>query len=142
MSKAITETPISQFSWPVRVYIEDTDAGNIVFYVNYLKYMERARTESLRSLGFEKAGVFDDDAMFVVHSLAIDYKAPARLDDLLTVSADIQQLKRTSLTFNQRVWRDDELLCTADVKIACVSRSAMRPVAIPDTLLNAIKQQK
>lgn len=139
MSK-LPEQPLSEFFWPVRVYIEDTDAGGIVFYVNYLKYMERARTECLRALGFGKDGIFNDDAMFVVHSLSADYKAPARLDEMLSVEAHVMQLKRSSVTFRQHVWREDELLCAGNVKIACVSRTTMKPVAIPENLYNVLQQ--
>lgn len=132
--------PLSTFTWPVRVYIEDTDAGGIVFYVNYLKYMERARTECLRALGFGKTGIFNDDAMFVVHSMAVDYKAPAKLDEMLSVEANVIQLKRTSITFAQNVLRDGELLCAGTIKIACVSPKEMKPVAIPEQLLTVLKQ--
>lgn len=119
------------FSWPIRVYIEDTDAGGIVYYVNYLKFMERARTEALRSLGFGKQFIFDQDEMFVVHSMQVDYRAPARLDDELVVSADIVKRARTYLVFRQTVMRQDELLCAAEIKVACVARAHMKPAAIP-----------
>src|SRR5690606_7324226 len=79
----------SEFCWPLRVYIEDTDAGGIVFYVNYLKYMERARTEMLRSVGFDKDFIFSEALMFVVHSVEVRYRAPARLDDQLIATAHI-----------------------------------------------------
>ncbi len=119
------------FSWPVRVYIEDTDAGGIVYYVNYLKFMERARTEALRSLGFGKQFIFDQNEMFVVHSMQVDYRLPARLDDELLVSADIVRRARTYLIFKQAVMRQDELLCAAEIKVACVARAQMKPAAIP-----------
>ena len=119
------------FRLPVRVYVEDTDAGGIVYYVNYLKYMERARTEWFRGCGFEKAALFRDNLMFIVHSLNVSYRRPARLDDLLTVTAGIKQAGRTFFLMNQRVFRGDELLCEAEVKVACVSRDRMKPAAIP-----------
>jgi len=115
------------FSWPVRVYIEDTDAGGIVYYVNYLKFMERARTEALRSLGFGKQFIFEQDEMFVVHSMQVDYRAPARLDDELAVSANVIRRARTYLLFQQTVMRQDELL----IKVACVGRKNLKPTAIP-----------
>ena len=122
---------MSEFRLPVRVYIEDTDAGGIVYYVNYLKFMERARTEALRALGFGKQFIFDQDEMFVVHSMQVDYRAPARLDDELLVSADVVKRARTYLLFRQTVMRQDELLCAAEIKVACVERQSMRPTAIP-----------
>lgn len=122
---------MSEFVLPVRVYVEDTDAGGIVYYVNYLKYMERARTEWFRARGFEKPALFRDDLMFVVHSLTIDYRKPAVLDDTLTVTAEVLRAGRTFFLMRQSVLRGDELLCQADVKVACVSRSGLRPSAIP-----------
>lgn len=122
---------MSEFSLAVRVYVEDTDAGGIVYYVNYLKFMERARTEWFRDLGFEKPAMFREDLMFVVHSLAIDYRRPAQLDDQLRVTVQVIEAGRTFLQMAQKVFRGDELLCAAQVKIACVSRQGMRPTAIP-----------
>ena len=137
------EPVLLEFHWPVRAYIEDTDAGGIVFYVNYLKFMERARTESLRALGFGKQFIVNQDAMFVVHSLNVDYKKPALLDEELRVEAHIMQLKRSSLIFRQNIYRDvdgiTELLCCASVKVACVNKEQMRPTAIPDQVLEKIK---
>ena len=131
------------FFWTVRAYIEDTDAGGIVYYVNYLKFMERARTESLRALGFGKQFILNQDSMFVVHSLNVDYKKPALLDEQLRVEAHVMQLKRTSIIFRQNIYRDvdgiTELLCSATVKIACVSKEQMRPTAIPDVVIEKIK---
>jgi len=116
---------------PVRVYVEDTDAGGIVYYVNYLKYMERARTEWFRAQGFEKPALFRQDLMFIVHSLNISYRKPARLDDALTVTAQVIQPGRTFFVMAQRVFRGDELLCEAEVKVACVTRESVKPAAIP-----------
>lgn len=127
----------SEFQLPVRVYVEDTDAGGIVYYVNYLKYLERARTEWFRHHGFEKAAVFRDNLMFVVHSLSINYHRPARLDDLLTATARVLQAGRTFFIMEQRVLRGDELLCAAEVKVACVSRDQLRPSAIPEHVRHA-----
>lgn len=128
------------FSWPVRVYIEDTDAGGIVYYVNYLKFMERARTEALRSLGFGKQFIFEQNEMFVVHSMQVDYRAPARLDDELVVSADVLRRARTYLLFGQTVKRQDELLCAAEIKVACVERQNMKPTAIPKIIADRLAQ--
>jgi 4-hydroxybenzoyl-CoA thioesterase/acyl-CoA thioester hydrolase len=121
-----------QFAMPVRVYVEDTDAGGIVYYVNYLKYMERARTEWFRERGYEKPAMFRDNLMFVVHSLNISYRRPARLDDLLEVTAAVVRTGRTYFEMDQQVVRGDERICVARVKVACVSRDDMKPAAIPD----------
>ncbi|MAT51802.1 MAG: tol-pal system-associated acyl-CoA thioesterase [Porticoccaceae bacterium] len=123
---------MSEFQMPVRVYVEDTDAGGIVYYVNYLKYLERARTEWFRDRGFEKPALFRDNLMFVVHSLNVNYHRPARLDDLLQATARVVQVGKTFFTMDQTVRRGDELLCAASVKVACVSRDKMRPSAIPE----------
>ena len=111
--------------------MEDTDAGGIVYYVNYLKDMERARTEWFRSLGFEKPALFRVNLMFVVHSLAIRYQRPARLDDALAVTAEVLDMKKSFFVMAQTVERGNDLLCAADVKIACVRRGDLRPAAIP-----------
>lgn len=137
-TKFLQHEPLAEFLWTMRAYMEDTDAGGIVYHVNYLKFMERARTECLRSLGFDKQYIFGQDLMFVVHSLAIDYKMPAQLDEELNVEAHIMQLKRTSIIFRQNTLRDNELLCQAEVKIACVTKEAMRPVAMPEIIYKAL----
>ena len=131
---------MSEFSYPVRVYIEDTDAGGIVYYVNYLKFMERARTEFLRSLGYHKPAVLDEGFLLVVHSAQIDYKSPAFLDDALQVTAEPARLGRTYVSFQQRVMRADQCLAHATVKVACVSRAVMRPAALPSDFYNSLKE--
>lgn len=128
----------ASYSVPVRVYIEDTDAGGIVYYVNYLKFMERARTELLRSLGYAKTAIFSDQLMFVVHSTQIKYLGPARLDELLDVTATVVKTGRSFMLFAQTVMRDDALLCEATVKIACVRQDSMQPHRIPQHLLDAL----
>ncbi len=129
-----------EFSLPVRVYIEDTDAGGIVYYVNYLKFMERSRTELLRTLGYDKPAILEDDKLLVVHSAAINYRRSARLDDLLHITTSVKQLARSYVVFEQRAWRNDELLCEGEIKVACVSQQAMKPQAMPGELYNAIRQ--
>jgi 4-hydroxybenzoyl-CoA thioesterase len=129
-----------EFSLPVRVYIEDTDAGGIVYYVNYLKFMERARTELLRTLGYNKPAVLDEDLLLVVHSAQIDYKSPAFLDDALSVTAEIERMGRTYVLFRQRVMRADQCLADAQVKVACVSRSPMRAAALPEPFYKKLKE--
>ena len=130
-----------EFQWPVRVYIEDTDAGGIVYYVNYLKYMERARTEMLRTAGFGKAAILDGERMFVVRSVAVDYRAPARLDDQLIIASRILAMRGAGLTMAQRVLRaggNAAVLCEARVDLACVHRSSLRPCRIPAEMSAAL----
>ncbi|WP_250658582.1 tol-pal system-associated acyl-CoA thioesterase [Alkalimarinus coralli] len=124
---------------PIRVYIEDTDAGGIVFYANYLKFMERARTEFIRSLGIELRSGMQENVNYVVHSLDIKYKKPARLDDLVVVTAKLLKLGRTYLLFEQQVIDEDEnTLVTAEVKIACTSLDSGKPRALSRDLVNAL----
>lgn len=125
---------MSQFETPIRVYIEDTDAGGIVFYVNYLKFMERARTEFMRSLGYDKPAVLEGGKLLVVHSANTHYRRPARLDDLLTSSVVIRKLARSYVVFDQKVFRNTELLCEAEIKVACVTQADLRPVALPENM--------
>lgn len=123
----------SVFTWTVRVYYEDTDAGGIVYYANYLKFFERARTEWLRSLGIDQQALRDQDgAIFVVSNASIDYVASARLDDEVKVTLKVEKLGRASVQFAQQAWRDDTLLSSADVKVACVDAVTMRPRTLPD----------
>jgi len=132
------------FRWPLRVYIEDTDAGGIVYYVNYLKYMERARSEHFRSLGVPKAAVFEDATLFVVHSANVSYRKPAVLDDQLVATSVITKLGRAMVVFKQTIERDGELICEAEIKIACVDQITMKPKAIPETFktrLDAITEK-
>ena len=128
-----------EFSIPVRVYIEDTDAGGIVFYVNYLKFMERARTEWLRSLGFDKAGANRESFQFVVKSVDIEYYAPARLDDELKVSAELIGLGGASMKLKQKVCRGDLVLCSSEISLACVSGATLKPLRIPADMAEKIK---
>lgn len=130
---------MSQFEMPIRVYIEDTDAGGIVYYVNYLKFMERARTEFMRELGYDKPAVLDEGKLLVVHSANAQYKRPARLDDQLIATAAIIKLARSYVIFDQRIIRDGELLCHGEIKVACVNQESMRPAAIPKTIQAGLK---
>ena len=128
------------FSLPVRVYIEDTDAGGIVYYVNYLKFMERSRTEFLRTLGYHKAAILDGGLLLVVHAANVNYRRSARLDDELQVKTTVANLARTYVEFNQIVMRADELLCEGMVRIACVNSDTMRPCPLPEGLRLQLKQ--
>ncbi|MDO3388811.1 tol-pal system-associated acyl-CoA thioesterase [Gilvimarinus sp. SDUM040013] len=122
------------FAIPVRVYIEDTDAGGIVYYVNYLKFMERSRTEFLRQYGYDKPAILEDGKLLVVHRAEVDYQRSARLDDLLSVSTEIEKLARTYVVFRQSILRGNELLCTGLIRIACVAPDTMKPCAMPATM--------
>jgi len=126
--------------WRARVYYEDTDAGGVVYYANYLKFMERARTERLRALGFSQARLMQDRLIFVVHSCSVRYRAPARLDDELCISAKLIELKGARLVFAQQVTRADVLLCEGQVTVVCVSADTLRPCALPTTLLNPLQE--
>jgi 4-hydroxybenzoyl-CoA thioesterase len=134
---------VQPFTFRCRVYFEDTDAGGIVYYVNYLKFMERARTERLRDLGFLQSTLAAEGLLFVVHSAEARYYAPARLDDELLVSAEIIELNRASLRFRQQVRRaaDDVLLCEGQFTVACVCADNLKPRAIPPTLHAAFAGQ-
>lgn len=127
---------VQPFAHRCRVYYEDTDAGGIVYYVNYLKFMERARTERLRDLGFAQSTLVGEGLLFVVHSSEARYHAPARLDDELLVSAQVMELNRASLRFRQQVRRatDDALLCEGQFLVACVRADNLKPRAIPEAL--------
>lgn len=129
------------FSWPIRVYYEDTDAGGVVFYANYLKFLERARTELLRSNGYEQDELMANEGIiFVVRTVTIDYLKSGKFNDLLHVSADITELKKVSLQFNQEITRGEDVLCKAIVKIACLDVNTMRPKAIPENLQEQFKK--
>lgn len=122
---------MTTFSIPVRVYIEDTDAGGIVYYVNYLKFMERSRTEFLRSLGYDKPAILDEGLLLVVHSAQVTYRRAARLDDQLEITTTVIKLARSYVEFEQQVLRGNELLCEGLIRIACVEGTHMKPKAIP-----------
>lgn len=127
-----------EFQHPIRIYIEDTDAGGIVYYVNYLKFIERSRTELLRSLGYGKTAILDDGLLLVVHSLESQYLAPAKLDDEVIATTRVKKLARSYVVFEQQVRRGDQVLCHAVAKIACVNKD-MKPQALPSHLYESIK---
>lgn len=124
-------TIAKEFLLPLRVYIEDTDAGGIVYYVNYLKFMERARTEFMRSLGFGKDYIFNHDLMFVVRDVAVNYRKPAQLDDELVATAQISRLRGASMSFHQSVRRGEEIMAEGEIGIACVDRAGVKPRRMP-----------
>lgn len=134
------DTSGQPFELRARVYFEDTDAGGIVYYVNYLKLMERARTELVRSLGFDQSALQRENTIFVVHSVSARYHAPAQLDDELVVTAGVLELKRASIRFVQQVRRaDGKLLCEGEVLVACVSADRYKPRMIPSALSSAFE---
>ena len=124
------------FRFPVRVYYEDTDAAGVVYYANYLKFMERARTEWLSSLGFDLAAVErEHDVVFVVHRVEIDFRLPAQLSDRLDVTLSLVDLGRARLTADQAVERGNKTLTQARVTLACLDPATWRPARIPAPLL-------
>ena len=142
-SLSTRHSALSTFSWPVRVYYEDTDLGGVVYYANYLKFMERARTEWLRALGFEQTAlVRDHGAVFVVSSLAIDYLKPAAFNDELTVTVELEKLGAAQILLKQSIARGAEALATASVRIACVNTATFRPVRIPAPVITGIGNTK
>jgi tol-pal system-associated acyl-CoA thioesterase len=129
----------AEFSLPIRVYIEDTDAGGIVYYVNYLKYLERARTELMRTFGLERAAVSDAGWNFVVSDVSLSYKEPARLDDQLLATAVISAVGGATINFHQTVRRDDAVLVAGDIQIACVDRGTGRPTRLDAALRKKVE---
>ena len=135
---------LSNFTWTIRVYYEDTDAGGVVFYANYLKFFERARTEWLRTAGVSQQLMTETHGvMFVVKSTAVDYHAPAKLDNELKLSVVVEKMGRASVQFIQQAWRIDgereELLATGRIKVGCVDALRFRPSEIPREVLQRIQ---
>lgn len=139
MTSSSGKTDGSGFRWPVRVYYEDTDAAGVVYYANYLKFLERARTEWLRAAGFEQTVLRDEyGVVFVVRALAIEYAAPAQFNDALDVSVAVTAAHGSVLDLAQRVCRDGVPLVTATVKIACVNTRSFKPVRIPESIVEKL----
>jgi len=139
-----------EFSWPVRVYYEDTDSGGVVYYANYLKFMERARTELLRSVGYEQDQLQQElGIIFAVRSASIQYKKPARFNDELSVITTIASLGKASIYFKQSIHLAashhvdavNGLLVSAEIKIACLNAEKFNPQAIPSTIIEKINQE-
>ncbi|OIR02448.1 acyl-CoA thioesterase YbgC [mine drainage metagenome] len=121
-----------QFVWPVRVYYEDTDSGGVVYHSNYLNFMERARTEWLRALGFEQPVLKNElGVIFVVHSMTIGFKRPAYFNDMLDVKNRLVKIGHGSMEFSQIIVRENQLLLDATVKLACVDATSFKPQGIP-----------
>lgn len=147
------------FSIPIRIYYEDTDAGGIVYHTNYLKFMERSRTEWLRNLGIEQQTLLEQSIGFVVKSLSMENSKAALFNDMLSISCQVVELKKASMLFKQHAFRvtdsakihknntnatkmsvPPELLVSAEVRVACVDLRKMKPIAIPDFILREIKR--
>lgn len=140
-----------EFSWPIRVYYEDTDSGGVVYYANYLKFMERARTEMLRSLGFEQDQLQQQlGILFAVHSVSVKYQKPARFNDALKVITSISSCGKASIVFEQKVFHENDPanvradalpLCLAKVKIACLNAEKFIAQAIPASIVKKIQSE-
>jgi len=124
------------FSFPIRVYWEDTDAGGVVFHAQYLCFLERARTEWLRAQGIEQHGMREkEDLLMAVREMRLDFLKPARLDDVLQANVSLVERRQASFTLAQELFRGDECLLRADVRIACLTASNFRPRAMPSWLV-------
>lgn len=137
---------MTQFLWPVRVYYEDTDGAGVVYYANYLRFMERARTEWLRHLGFEQDELAaSDNVLFAVRRAEVDYLRPARFNDALEVRSAIAERGRASLTFHQQITKpgkEGELLCSGRIRVACVDATSFRPRPLPTPLYSQLQELK
>ena len=126
---------IQEFSLPVRVYFQDTDAGGVVYHASYVNFMERARTEWMRGFGFTNAGLMKElGVVFVVRSLKLDYLKPALLDDMLNVSVQLKAIGRSRVTLHQNMMRGDEILVEAEIHLVSVSMESFKPVSVPEVL--------
>jgi acyl-CoA thioester hydrolase len=134
-------TSAAEFIWPIRVYYEDTDSGGVVYYANYLKFMERARTEWLRSLGFEQDQLAEQNGIvFAVRKVEMDFISPARFNDALEVKVGIVERKRASMTFRQEITNTSSgrILCSGKVQVASVDAATFRPRPIPEPVLKEL----
>lgn len=133
------DSPALNFRWPVRIYWEDTDAGGIVFYANYLKFFERARTEWLRARGIGQQPLREaTGAIFVVLDTQLSYRRPARLDDTLEITVEPARAGGASLQFTQRAWRGEELLVEGTIRVACVDAATLQPRRLPASVVQCL----
>lgn len=132
------ESNVLTSTLPVRIYYEDTDAGGVVYYANYLKFFERGRTEFLREVNIQQDTLLKDNIAFVVKKVDMDCIKPARFNQLLSVTTEIVSQRKASLTFRQKIFDNTELLCQADTLIACVNIQKMKPIAIPTEIIEVI----
>ena len=139
----IQSTELLPFIWPIRVYWEDTDAGGVVYHASYLRFLERARSEWMRSLGYAQQALRErEDVVFVVRSMRLEFLRAARLDDELSVETVLVALRPASLLLAQTIRRGGETLLTAEVKVACVTATDFRPRAVPVVLAAKLKEEK
>ena len=135
---------MATFTFPVRVYYEDTDASRVVYHAAYVKYFERARTEWLRAMGFSQHALHDElGVVFTVANIELDFLRPGRLDDELEVAVGVEQVRRASITFRQELYRKGESgtpLARARVRVGCVSVETFRPCQMPEAFLNHLEQ--
>lgn len=130
---------VSTFTFPVRVYYEDTDTGGVVYYANYLRFMERARTEWLRALGFEQDELLRSAGiLFAVRAVNLEFMRPARFNDLLEVTAEVVRKGKASVDFRQQVLRGEELLCSGEIRLACIDAARFAPVPFPEEIARLI----
>lgn len=132
---------MKSFSWPVRVYYEDTDTGGVVYYANYLKFFERARTEWLRSFGLNQDKLAQEEGLiFVVRRALLDFVRPARLDDMLEITVEPMKVARVYVDLVQEARRGTLLLARAEIRVACLNQRDFRPVAMPEFVRESIQQ--
>jgi len=130
---------VTEFLWPVRIYYEDTDSGGVVYYANYLKFMERARTEWLRHKGLEQDQLRrDENILFAVRSAQLDFLLPGHFNDRLEATVKIANTGKASFTFEQNIIRGKEILCNGQVKVACLDATSFRPRPLPSQILSEI----
>jgi acyl-CoA thioester hydrolase len=130
-----------QFDWPVQVYYEDTDAGGVVYHSQYLNFMERARTEFLRNIGFVQTALKDElGILFVVRDIQIRFRKPAKFDDALNVQTKLLNTGRSLLEFEQNIYRGDEHLIAAKVEVVCIGAESFKPVSIPQNMMSKLEK--
>ena len=135
---------MTEFLWPLRVYYEDTDSAGVVYYANYLKFMERARTEFVRSLGFEQDQLKEQQGIvFVVRNVSLQLHQPARFNDALEVVTSLQKMARTNIVFRQAIRRagEQDSLCEGEIQVVCVAAESWKPSAIPKVMLEAMNNK-
>jgi len=124
----------TEFTWPIKVYYEDTDAGGVVYYANYLKFFERARSEWLNAMGLDQAELLEQDIAFAVKKAEVDYVHPARLNDDIEVISKITEMRGASLTFEQVLFKSEkqqQILCQATIKVVCLKLASFTPCRMP-----------
>ena len=133
----------AEFVWPVRVYWEDTDGGGVVYYANYLKFMERARTEWLRAFGIEQGPLQEQGVLLVIVAIAANYRRPARYGDMLQVSCSMVETRRASMNFEQKIYRQEvggELLLDGTVRVGCIDAATFKPRSLPEIIAREFKR--